>query len=231
MSYKNKDINQRHLFTTVKTAKGRKISSTHWLQRQLNDPYVALSKQDGYRSRAAYKLLEIDQKFQILKPEYTIVDLGAAPGGWSQVALDKVMNYKKEQSKGSVIAIDLISLAPIENLITIQGDFTEQTIQNILNTHLKQKANVILSDMAPPTSGHPDIDHIRIISLCEIALDFAHTNLITNGNFVTKLFAGKEEQQFIKTLQQHFKSVKRFKPHASRPKSSEFYIIAKGFLT
>ncbi|AIL65328.1 Ribosomal RNA large subunit methyltransferase E [Rickettsiales bacterium Ac37b] len=229
MSYKNKDINKRRSTTAVKTAKGRRISSTHWLQRQLNDPYVALSKQEGYRSRAAYKLLEIDQKFQILKPGYIVVDLGAAPGGWSQVTLDKVISHKKEQTVGLVIAIDLIPLEPIENLITIEGDFTKQETQNILNTHLHQKANVILSDMAAPASGYPDIDHIRIINLCETALEFAHSHLIEGGYFVTKLFAGKEEQKFIKMLQKHFQSVKRFKPPASRAESSEFYIIAQGF--
>jgi 23S rRNA (uridine2552-2'-O)-methyltransferase len=215
----------RQLVTKVKTAKRRSISSTKWLFRQLNDPYVVQSKEDGYRSRAAYKLIEINEKFNFLRPGNIVIDLGAAPGGWTQVAVEKV----KVKNTGKVIGIDLVEIEPIEGSILIQQDFLSDQAEQMIKDHLVEKADVVLSDMAAPSCGHPRTDHIRIIALCEAAYLFAKDVLAPDGVFVAKILKGGTENQLLVSLKQDFKTVKHFKPPASRKESAESYVIAMGF--
>ena len=218
----------RGKFTKVKTAKGRKKSSTRWLMRQLNDPYVAKAKLDGYRSRAAYKLLEINEKFKILPPGMNVVDLGAAPGGWSQVAA-KIIQSDNANAKNKLIAIDLLPIEPIAGVTTLQKDFFADDTQSLITSHLNnQLADVVLSDMAANTIGHSATDHLRIIDLCENAFRFAMTILKPGGHFVTKIFRGGTEGDLLTEVKQNFTSVKHFKPNSSRKGSSEFYLIALG---
>ena len=218
----------RGKFTKVKTAKGRKKSSTRWLMRQLNDPYVAKAKLDGYRSRAAYKLLEINEKFKILPPGMNVVDLGAAPGGWSQVAA-KIIQSDNANAKNKLIAIDLLPIEPIAGVTTLQKDFFADDTQSLITSHLNnQLADVVLSDMAANTIGHSATDHLRIIDLCENAFRFAMTILKPGGHFVTKIFRGGTEGGLLTEVKQNFTSVKHFKPNSSRKGSSEFYLIALG---
>ncbi len=216
----------RGKFTKVKTAKGRKKSSTLWLMRQLNDPYVTKSKLDGYRSRAAYKLLEINEKFRVLTPGMNVVDLGAAPGGWSQVAA-KIIQSNNKNASNTLIAIDLLPIEPIVGVVTLQKDFfsedTKDLIVNNLNNHL---ADVVLSDMAANTTGHSATDHLRIIDLCENAFEFAITVLKPGGHFIAKIFRGGAESDLLAKVKQNFTTVKHFKPNSSRKTSSEFYLIA-----
>jgi len=227
-----KDINARYptikmyrnKSTKVKTAKGRKISSTRWLQRQLNDPYALQAKNEGYFSRAAYKLLEIDAKFHILGKDKVIIDLGTAPGGWAQVAL-------KSRPK-QIIAVDLVPMRDLEGAQFILGDFTvESTLKEVLSalTQPKAKANLILSDMAPNSSGHKDLDHLKIIDLCDHALEFAKDVLAKDGTLVMKIFQGGQEKSLAEKLKKAFSQVKFFKPPSSRKESSEIYLVAMGF--
>ncbi|MEM7617620.1 MAG: RlmE family RNA methyltransferase [Pseudomonadota bacterium] len=221
----------RQKFTNIKTAKGRKISSTQWLQRQLNDPYVKMAKQEGFRSRAAFKLLEINEKFSLIKPKDMVIDLGAAPGGWSQIAVDLT---KSSAAKPTVIGIDLLEIEPISGAHFMQADFTEEEAENTLNQYLTShnetnKVNVVLSDMAASATGHSTTDHIKIIYLCEIAFDFAKNNLLPNGNFVAKILQGGTEQTLLQEMKKYFKNVKHYKPAASRSDSAEMYVIATGF--
>lgn len=219
---------KRMLKTQVKTAKGRKLSSKLWLERQLNDPYVARAKNEGYRSRAAYKLLEIDEKFHFLKKGCNVVDLGAAPGGWMQVAVQKVK--AGSPGGGQVIGIDLQAIEPIPDTTTLQCDFLSDEALVLLDKALDgKKADVVLSDMAAASCGHRQTDHIRIISLCEAAIEFALENLAPGGTFVAKILRGGTESELLHTLKQHFTSVKHMKPPASRSDSSEMYVIAIGF--
>lgn len=214
---------QRQLSVKVKTAKGRKKSSTRWLQRQLNDPYVAMAKSDGYRSRAAYKLIDIDDKFEILKPGMNVIDLGAAPGGWVQVAVKRVQG-------GKVIGIDLQEMEPITGSILIRHDFTDDEAPELLAKALDgNKADVILSDMAAPSCGHTQTDHIRIMHLCELAFDFAIKNLAEGGSFAAKILRGGAEKNLLDDMKKCFKTVKHFKPDSSRKDSAEMYVIALGF--
>ncbi len=211
----------RNLNVQVKTAKGRKISSTRWLQRQLNDPYVQLAKAEGYRSRAAYKLLEIDEKFKIFKKGQVVIDLGAAPGGWSQVAAQKIMLNKPWG--GKLLAIDLLEMPPILGADIIQGDFLlYDKTQEWLND---QQADVVMSDMAPSASGHSQTDHLRIVQLCEEAFIFANEHLKEGGCFLAKILQGGTEHELLKLLKTHFKNVKHFKPKSSRSDSAEMYVI------
>ena len=193
----------RDLHVRVKTAKGRKSSSTKWLQRQLNDPYVSAARREGYRSRAAYKLLGLDEKFRFLKAGQKVVDLGAAPGGWSQVAVDRVGRG------GKVVAAD---------------DAVDQ-----IKAALDGPADVVLSDMAAPASGHRNTDHLRIIGLCEAALDVASELLKPGGTFVAKVLQGGTEQELLALLKRLFTSVRHAKPEASRKDSAEMYVVALGF--
>lgn len=217
-------VNREHI--KVKTAKQRKISSTRWLERQLNDPYYQLSKKEGYRSRASYKLIEINEKFKIFKPGQMIIDLGAAPGGWSQVAIQKVAN---KRLKGKVLAIDKLSIDPIEGVHILQKDFLDEDTFTVINNILNSKVEVILSDMAPSTSGDTPTDHLRILHLCEISFEFAKKMLKLNGNLVMKIFVGGLESKLLNDIKKEFKTVKHFKPNSSRKESKEMFLIAQHY--
>ena len=219
----SKNKGERQLHVNVKTAAKRKISSTLWLSRQLNDPYVLQAKKDGYRSRSAYKLIEIDDKFHILKRGSVVIDLGAAPGGWSQVTAQRVKN-------GTIIGIDLQAMEPIEGVKLFQHDFMADDAPEMLATELNgKKANVVLSDMAASACGHTQTDHIRILALCEAALDFAIKNLEKGGIFVTKILKGGAEHELLNLVKKNFKTVKHFKPASSRKDSAETFLVAIGF--
>lgn len=213
----------RPLFVRLKTSKGRTNSSQRWLSRQLNDPYVQKAKTAGYRSRAAYKLMEIDDKFKILKRGSRVVDLGAAPGGWTQVALERV------GPKGSVVGIDLTPMEPIKDAHLICGDFCDPEVVKILTESLEGPVNVVLSDMAAPSTGHSQTDHMRIMTLAEEAFAFAQTTLTTGGAFVVKVLRGGTEKELLTQLKKHFEKVSHFKPPASRSDSAEMYVVAIGF--
>lgn len=218
---------QRNLFVKVKSAKGRKVSSTRWLQRQLNDPYVIEARRLGYRSRAAFKLLELDDKFSVLKPGIKVVDLGAAPGGWTQVAVARTKSETHPDSK--VIGIDLQEMEPILGATLITKDFTEDDAPDILKDLLGGPADLVLSDMAPRSTGHTQTDHMRIMGLCEMALLFAEEVLAQGGTFMAKVLQGGTENQLLNSMKTNFKTVKHAKPPASRKDSSEMYVVATGF--
>jgi 23S rRNA (uridine2552-2'-O)-methyltransferase len=217
----------RNLKVRVKTARGRKTSSQRWLQRQLNDPYVAAAKSQGWRSRAAFKLIEIDDKHKILKPGARIVDLGAAPGGWTQVAVDRV---KSLDGRGQVIAIDILEMEPFPGAEVLHLDFTEPEAPDRLKALLRDGgADAVLSDMAAPTTGHTQTDHLRIMALAELAADFAMDVLSDGGTFLCKVFQGGTERELLDQLKRSFKTVRHIKPPASRADSSELYVMATGF--
>lgn len=206
----------------VRTAKGRTAASTRWLERQLNDPYVRRAKAEGYRSRAAYKLLELDQKFGLLKGAKRILDLGIAPGGWSQVA-------RKVTPKAEIVGIDLLPTDPIDGVTIFQLDFMDDRAPEILSEALGGPADLIISDMAANTVGHAQTDHLRTMGLVEAAVDFAINVLEPGGNFVAKVFAGGTDHDLLTILKRNFTTVKHAKPPASRKDSSEWYVIAQGF--
>ncbi|GAB5351555.1 RlmE family RNA methyltransferase [Qipengyuania sp. 483] len=208
--------------TRVRTAKKRSESSTRWLQRQLNDPYVKQAKADGYRSRAAYKLIEMDEKFGLLKGASRIVDLGIAPGGWAQVA-------RKVVPKAQVVGIDLLEVEPIEGVEIFQMDFMDEVAPRVLEEALGGKADLVMSDMAANTVGHKQTDHLRTMGLVEAGAWFAVENLEKGGTFVAKVLAGGTDKDLLDLLKKHFKTVKHAKPPASRKGSSEWYVIAQGF--
>ncbi len=210
----------------MRTARRRKIGSTRWLQRQLNDPYVQQAKKDGYRSRAAYKLRQIDDKFELLRPGIRVVDLGAAPGGWTQVAVERV---HPEQSGGRVIAFDLVEIAPIGGAIMVPGDLYDAQALETLRAAIGGAAHVVLCDMAAPATGHAPSDHLRTLALAEAALAFACEVLAEGGAFVVKVLQGADEPAFFAALRTRFAGVRRFKPPASRSESTELYIVAKEF--
>jgi len=213
----------RNLKQRVKTANKRSLSSQKWLERQLNDPYVARAKREGYRSRAAFKLLEIDEKYKILKPGQKIVDLGAAPGGWSQIAA-KVVG-----PKGKVVGIDLLPIDPMAGVEFIQLDFLDESAPGRLIEMLGGPADVVMSDMAANTTGHKKTDHLRIIGLAEAAIYFAREILAPGGAFVAKVFQGGTENQLLADLKRDFAVVRHVKPAASRADSAELYVLATGF--
>jgi 23S rRNA (uridine2552-2'-O)-methyltransferase len=217
----------RDLKVRVKTSKGRKIGSTLWLQRQLNDPYVAKAKAEGLRSRAAYKIKEIDERHKLFHRGQRVVDLGAAPGGWSQVAVPLVGSTDE---KPLVVAIDFLEMDPIDGVIFLQKDFTDDDAPQLLMDALGgHKADLVLSDMAAPTTGHRATDHLRIMHLVEIAADFAIQVLAPGGVFVAKVFQGGTEHELLAMLKQHFTTTLHAKPPASRTGSAETYLVAKGF--
>ena len=216
----------RSLKTRVKTARDRSLSSTLWLQRQLNDPYVARAKREGYRSRAAYKLLEIDERHHILKPGQKVIDLGAAPGGWSQVAAKAVGS---PQGRGRVIGIDLLDIDPIPGVEFRVLDFLTDEAPAVLHEWLGGKADVVLSDMAANATGHKKTDHLRIVGLVELAAHFAREVLAPGGAFVAKVLQGGTEGQVLADLKRDFAAVRHVKPAASRAGSSELYVLATGF--
>ncbi len=213
----------RNLKQRVKTANKRSLSSQKWLERQLNDPYVARAKREGYRSRAAFKLLEIDEKYHILKPGQRIVDLGAAPGGWSQIAAKKV------GPKGKIVGIDLLPIDPMAGVEFIQLDFLDESAPGKLIEMLGGPADVVMSDMAANTTGHKKTDHLRIIGLAEAAIYFAREILAPGGAFVAKVFQGGTENQLLADLKRDFAVVRHVKPAASRADSAELYVLATGF--
>ncbi len=217
----------RVLAERVKTARGRKPSSTRWLQRQLNDPYVHEARRQGYRSRAAFKLRELDDRFHFLKPGARVVDLGAAPGGWTQVAVERVKG--KGGGRGSVLGIDILEWDPVPDATCLVGDFLAEDSEERLRQALGGQADVVLSDMAAPTTGHPATDHLRIIALVEVALDFAVGVLAPGGTFVAKVFQGGTEKTLLDRLKRDFVSVRHAKPKASRAESAETYVVAVGF--
>ena len=221
----------RDLTVQVKTAKGRKISSTNWLQRQLDDPYVKRAKTDGYRGRAAYKILELDDKFRFLVPGARIVDLGCAPGGWCQVAVKRAntLGERKSKAQGFVLGVDLQEMEPIAGADLYQLDFMEDDADLKVREWLGGPADVVMSDMAASASGHKQTDHLRIIALCEAAAYFAFDVLNEGGTFVAKVLAGGAEGDLQKLLKQRFTKVMNVKPPASRSDSSEKFVVAIGF--
>jgi 23S rRNA (uridine2552-2'-O)-methyltransferase len=206
----------------LKSAKGRKISSTKWLERQLNDPYVKRAKAEGYRSRAAYKLIELDEKFHFLKGAERVVDLGIAPGGWTQVV-------RKQLPKAAVVGIDLLPTDPIEGAIILQMDFLADDAPERLREALGGEADLVLSDMAANTVGHPQTDHLRTMGLVEAGLEFAGEVLKPGGAYVAKVLAGGADNHLVAELKRRFTTVKHAKPPASRKGSSEWYVVAQGF--
>jgi 23S rRNA (uridine2552-2'-O)-methyltransferase len=223
---KGKGSGGRELTVKVKTSRGRTASSQRWLERQLNDPYVARSKREGYRSRAAYKLIEIDDKHHILAPGMKVVDLGAAPGGWCQVAVDRV---KSSDARKLVVAIDYLEMDQLPGVILFQRDFLDEDAPGLLKEALGGPADVVLSDMAAPTTGHQQTDHLRTTFLSEVAVDFALDVLKPGGHFLTKVFRGGAESAVLTRLKQHFTATYHIKPPASRSGSVELFLLAKGF--
>lgn len=222
------DGGQRNMGVRLKTARSRTPSSQRWLERQLNDPYVAAAKREGYRSRAAYKLIEIDQKYGILKPGHRVVDLGAAPGGWSQVAAARVRSA--ENGPGQVVAIDILPFEPLAGVEITQLDFLEPQAEAWLKGKLRGgAADVVLSDMAAPTVGHTKTDHLRIMMLAEAAAHFACDVLAPGGSYLCKVFQGGTERDLLDLLKRRFATVRHVKPPASRAESAELYVLATGF--
>jgi 23S rRNA (uridine2552-2'-O)-methyltransferase len=210
----------------VKTARRRSASSTHWLTRQLNDPYVAEARRLGYRSRAAFKLLDLDERFRLLKPGGRAVDLGAAPGGWTQVA---VARTRAETGKGRVVGIDMLAMDPVPGAKLLHGDFLGDAAPEAIKAALGGAADVVLSDMAAPATGHAATDHLRIIALAEAAYAFAKEVLAPGGSFIAKVFQGGTERSLLEALRRDFASVRHAKPPSSRAESAEVYVVALGF--
>tara|TARA_R110002072_G_scaffold138109_5_gene281211 strand:+ start:39210 stop:39875 length:666 start_codon:yes stop_codon:yes gene_type:complete len=206
----------------VKTAKGRTASSTRWLERQLNDPYVKQAKADGYRSRAAYKLLELDEKFALLKRAERVVDLGIAPGGWSQVV-------RKIAPRAAIVGIDLLPTEPIEGVTIFEMDFMDDAAPQALEEALEGAPDLVMSDMAANTVGHKQTDHLRTMGLVEAAAWYAIETLAPGGAFLAKVLAGGTDAELLNLLKKHFRTVKHAKPPASRKGSSEWYVVAQGF--
>ena len=206
----------------IKTAKGRKISSTRWLERQLNDPYVKRAKAENYRSRAAFKLIELDERFGLLKGVKSVIDLGIAPGGWSQVV-------RRQVPQARVVGIDLLPTDPIDGVTILEMDFMDEAAPDRLREALDGPADLVLSDMAANTVGHPQTDHLRTMGLVEAGLEFATEVLRPGGAFVAKVLAGGADNNLVAEMKRHFTTVKHAKPPASRKGSSEWYVIAQGF--
>ncbi|MGA3003715.1 MAG: RlmE family RNA methyltransferase [Acetobacteraceae bacterium] len=211
----------RKLTVNVRTARKRSPASAEWLRRQLNDPYVVAAKQQGWRSRAAFKLLELDDRFHVIRRDARAVDLGAAPGGWTQVAI--------RRGAGTVVGVDLLAMDPIQGATLLTGDFNDPDMPARLTVVLGGKADLVLSDMAPNTTGHAATDHLRIMALAELAAAFARDVLAPNGSFVAKVFQGGSERAMLEALKRDFTSVRHAKPPASRKESSELYVVAMGF--
>ena len=231
MAKKSSGRGQRDLTVKVKTARGRKLSSTRWLQRQLNDPYVQQAKREGLRGRAAYKIKEIDDKYRFLVPGARVVDLGCAPGGWCQIAVERVNALGKKQGKavGRVLGVDLQEVEPIPGAEIHLLDFLDEGADDKVRNWLGGKADVVISDMAPSSSGHKQTDHLRIMLLVETALAFAIDVLEPGGAFVAKVLAGGAEADIMSRMKQHFEKTYHIKPPASRKDSSEKFVIATGF--
>jgi 23S rRNA (uridine2552-2'-O)-methyltransferase len=219
--------NARRLKVRVKTGKGRTVSQKIWLERQLNDPYVAEARRRGYRSRAAFKLSEIDDKYRFLKPGARVIDLGAAPGGWSQVAAERV---KVQEGKGRVIAIDMHGMDALPGVAIFHKDFLDDDAPQLLIEALGgEKADVVMSDMAAHATGHRQTDHLKIMALAEAGFDFARDVLKPGGTFLAKVLRGGTEGDILKVMKQYFETVKHVKPKASREDSAELFVLALGF--
>ena len=227
----NSGRGQRELRVRVKTAKGRKLSSTLWLERQLNDPYVIRAKKEGYRGRAAYKILELDDRYGFLKPGARVVDLGCAPGGWCQVAVVRVNALAQNPKKpvGTVLGVDLQEVEPIPGAEIHVLDFLADDADEKVKGWLGGRADVVMSDMAAAASGHKGTDHLRIVALIEAALAFAFDVLEDGGTFVAKVLAGGAENEMQALLKRNFRKVANVKPPASRADSSEKFVVAMGF--
>lgn len=217
MSRSGRDSDRR-----VKTAKGRTASSTRWLERQLNDPYVKQAKAEGYRSRAAYKLIELDEKFALLKGAQRVVDLGMAPGGWSQVV-------RKVAPKAAIVGIDLLPTEPIEGVTIFEMDFLDDAAPKAMEEALQGAPDLVMSDMAANTVGHKQTDHLRTMGLVEAGAWYAIETLAPGGAFIAKVLAGGTDAELLNLLKKHFRTVKHAKPPASRKGSSEWYVVAQGF--
>jgi 23S rRNA (uridine2552-2'-O)-methyltransferase len=207
----------------VKTAKRRSVSSAEWLRRQLNDPYVHAARRDGYRSRAAFKLIELDDRFHFLKAGARIVDLGAAPGGWSQVAAARV------GARGRIVALDCLAMTPIAGADMLELDFLDPAAPAAIVAALSGDADAVLSDMAAPATGHGATDHVRIVALAEAAYELARTVLAPGGTFVAKVYQGGAARELLADLKRDFATVRHVKPPASRAESAEVYVVALGF--
>jgi len=219
-----RSVNRRDLSVRVKTARGRKTSSTRWLQRQLNDPYVVEAKRLGYRSRAAFKLIELDDRFHVLKPGARVLDLGAAPGGWSQVSVQRV------GPSGRVVAVDIRPMEPVPDVTFIEADITALETDALIREALGgRKADVVLSDMAASATGHAATDHLRTMALVEAALDCARGMLAPGGAFVAKVLQGGTQSSLLAAMKLDFERVKHAKPPASRTDSAEMYVVAIGY--
>lgn len=225
-SGRGKEPAKRGAAVRVKTAAKRSLSSTLWLQRQLNDPYVAEAQRLGYRSRAAFKLVQLDDKVKFLAPGKRVVDLGAAPGGWTQVAVERV---GAKGGRGLVVGVDILEMDVVPGAEIFCCDFMTAEAPLRLKALLGGPADVVMSDMAAPTVGHPKTDHLRVMGLAEAALEFAVEVLAPNGTFLAKVFQGGAEKEFLDTLKQNFKTIRHVKPAASRAESSEMYVVATGF--
>jgi len=211
----------RGLAVPLRTARGRSVGSQRWLMRQLNDPYVRAAREQGWRSRAAFKLIELDERFHVLRPGVRVVDLGAAPGGWSQVAV--------RRGATQVVGVDLLAVEPVAGAELIQGDFTDPDMPGRMAALLGGPVDLVLSDMAPNTTGHGATDHLRIMALADMALEFAREVLAPGGGFVAKVFQGGSERGMLERLKHSFAVVRHAKPPASRKESSELYVVATGF--
>lgn len=225
MTATGKGSGARELKVRVKTGKGRKLSSKLWLERQLNDPYVARANREGMRSRAAYKLMEIDDKAHFLKKGARVIDLGAAPGGWSQIAAKRI----NAPAQGRIVAIDLLDIDPLPGVEFTQLDFLDPSAPDKLKAMLNGLADVVLSDMAANATGHRKTDHIKIVALVEAAYEFAREVLAPGGTFLAKVLQGGTEGSLLASLKRDFTSVKHVKPAASRSDSAELYLLATGF--
>jgi len=223
---RNDKIDARPLAVRVKTARKRKASSTAWLHRQLNDPYVARAKREGYRARSAYKLIEIDDRYSLLTPGKRVIDLGAAPGGWCQVALTRVGSTPE---RPLVAAIDYLPVDPIPGVAILQKDFLDEDAPAAILAELGGPPDIVLSDMAAPTIGHRQTDHLRTVHLYEAAAQFAIESLAPGGHFLAKVFQGGTETALLSELKRHFTTVNHVKPKASRQESVELYMLARGF--
>ncbi len=211
----------RGLTVSLRTARGRTTASQKWLQRQLNDPYVRAAKEQGWRSRAAFKLIELDDRFHLIDKGSKVVDLGAAPGGWAQVAV--------RRGAATVAGVDLLPMDPVPGTTILQGDFMDDAMPGRLAALLGGKADLVLSDMAPNTTGHNATDHLRIMALADLALHFAVEMLGEGGSFVAKVFQGGSERAMLERMKRSFASVRHAKPPSSRKESSELYVVATGF--
>jgi 23S rRNA (uridine2552-2'-O)-methyltransferase len=217
----------RRLAVRLRTARGRKLASTRWLTRQLNDPYVEEAKRRGYRSRAAFKLAEIDDKHHLLRTGMSVVDLGAAPGGWSQISAQRVQLMA---GKGRVIAVDVVEMEPISGVTALNLDLTDSESAGRIRDALNgKKADLVLSDMHAPATGHKQTDHLRIMGLVEAALDLAEEILAPGGAFLCKVLQGGADKELVARLNRSFAKVRHVKPKASRAESAEMYVLATGF--